>query len=195
MGIEQGFPQITSPLVNPETGRIDQAWMQLLITLWNRTGGGSGDFVVAEDFAADLFFQDAQDAAQQDDLFLLDGADPADSGCLFDSWDDTLPQTVAPEFFSDLEQTIVALPPDMSDAIEQPLQVYETVTVGASPFTFTANLPGDLLVVGGTVSQIDIDRKGTSLTTGLTAGFFPVMPFDQCTITYSGLPTVYFLPR
>lgn len=195
MGIEQGFPQITSPLVNPENGRIEQAWLQLLITLWRRTGDGSGDFVVAEDFAADLFFQDAQDAAQQNDLSLLDGADPSDSGCLFNSWDDTLPQTVAPEFFSDLEPQIPALPPDMSDAIEQPLQVYETVTVGASPFTFEANLPGNLLIVGGTLSQIDLVRKGTTVTTGLLDGLVPLMPFDQCVITYAVAPTAYFLPR
>ena len=38
----QGFPQIASPLVDASSGRIQQAWLQLLIALWNRTGGGPG---------------------------------------------------------------------------------------------------------------------------------------------------------
>lgn len=41
MSNEAGFPQIGSPFVN-EGGRINQAWLQLLIALWNRTGGGMG---------------------------------------------------------------------------------------------------------------------------------------------------------
>lgn len=35
------FPTPSSPLVGKD-GRINQAWLQLLITLWNRTGGGIG---------------------------------------------------------------------------------------------------------------------------------------------------------
>ena len=38
----QGFPQIGSPFVELHAGRIQQAWLQLLISLWNRTGGGPG---------------------------------------------------------------------------------------------------------------------------------------------------------
>jgi|ERR1700742_1927490 len=39
---QQGFPQIGAPLVNPTNGIINQTWLQLLIALWNRTGGASG---------------------------------------------------------------------------------------------------------------------------------------------------------
>ena len=38
--IQQGFPQIGSPLVGQQ-GNILQPWLQLLVTLWNRTGGSS----------------------------------------------------------------------------------------------------------------------------------------------------------
>ncbi len=38
---QQGFPQISAPFVD-NSGKILQVWLQLLITLWNRTGGGSG---------------------------------------------------------------------------------------------------------------------------------------------------------
>lgn len=37
----QGFPQISAPFVM-ETGQINQTWLQLLINLWQRTGGGKG---------------------------------------------------------------------------------------------------------------------------------------------------------
>lgn len=41
MTTQQGFPQVTLPFVS-QTGQITQTWYQLLISLWNRTGSGSG---------------------------------------------------------------------------------------------------------------------------------------------------------
>lgn len=41
MALPQGFPQITMPVADP-SGRITQPWFQLLISLWNRTGGSAG---------------------------------------------------------------------------------------------------------------------------------------------------------
>lgn len=38
---QQGFPKISAPLCNNDL-TINQIWLQLLITLWNRTGGGPG---------------------------------------------------------------------------------------------------------------------------------------------------------
>lgn len=42
----QGFPQLQSPIANPQTGLITQPWYQLIIALWNRTGAGQN--VVAQ---------------------------------------------------------------------------------------------------------------------------------------------------
>lgn len=39
---QQGFPQIGARLTDPTTGSIQQAWLQLLIQLWQRTGAGPG---------------------------------------------------------------------------------------------------------------------------------------------------------
>lgn len=39
--INQGFPTIQAPLVNDDR-TINQIWLQLFITLWNRTGMGQG---------------------------------------------------------------------------------------------------------------------------------------------------------
>lgn len=41
MSTQQGFPNISAPLVD-STGLIQQAWLQLLISLWKRTGSGPG---------------------------------------------------------------------------------------------------------------------------------------------------------
>jgi hypothetical protein len=46
--LSANFPQIGSPLVNRD-GTIQQAWLQLLINLWNRTGQQSGDITVVDD--------------------------------------------------------------------------------------------------------------------------------------------------
>lgn len=42
-GFPQGFPQISAPFVDPNTGQIHQTWLQLLIALFQRTGGNSGN--------------------------------------------------------------------------------------------------------------------------------------------------------
>lgn len=38
----QGFPQITAPIADPESGKITQVYYYLLRTLWNRSGAGQG---------------------------------------------------------------------------------------------------------------------------------------------------------
>lgn len=68
-----GFPQISSRFVDKE-GRIDQAWLQLLIMLWNRTGGQTG----AD--ASDFQYSDGQILgvleAVRDELSDLEAARP-----------------------------------------------------------------------------------------------------------------------
>jgi len=68
------------------------------------------------------------------------------------------------------------------------------ITVTASPFTYTAPFNGQVTVTGGTVSLIQIIRGGTTVATGLTVGLFMMSRGDQLIVTYSGLPTMIFLP-
>lgn len=42
IGSPQGFPQISAPFVDLATGQINQTWLQLLISMFQRTGGPSG---------------------------------------------------------------------------------------------------------------------------------------------------------
>lgn len=69
-----------------------------------------------------------------------------------------------------------------------------TVTVGGSPFAFTAPSSGFIIIRGGTVSAVQFTRTVTTLT-GQTSGMFPVSQGDTLTITYSALPTVVFVPN
>lgn len=68
------------------------------------------------------------------------------------------------------------------------------VTVGTSPFTYTAKAPGTLVVSGGTVSAIALIRDRVSVSLGVTAGPIPLRSNDQVQMTYSSIPTVDFVP-
>jgi hypothetical protein len=68
------------------------------------------------------------------------------------------------------------------------------IVVGASVFSYTAPFAGSVSVTGGTVSNISLTRTGTTVQTGLTAGVFQVSRYDILNVTYSGLPTMNFIP-
>jgi hypothetical protein len=69
------------------------------------------------------------------------------------------------------------------------------VTVGVSPFAYTASTFGFLHVTGGVVSAISLTRAAVVLATGLTSGFIPMAQGDIVKITYTGKPTVNFVPQ
>lgn len=66
-------------------------------------------------------------------------------------------------------------------------------TVTASPYAFTAPFNSHILIVGGTVQQIQLTRV-TTTNTGLTAGLIYLGRGDQIVITYTAVPTVTFYP-
>ena len=68
------------------------------------------------------------------------------------------------------------------------------ITVGGSPFAYTAPSRGFVVVKGGTVSAVQIARSLTTLT-GLTSGVFPMSQGDVLTVTYSALPAMVFFPQ
>lgn len=68
-------------------------------------------------------------------------------------------------------------------------QPERAVTVGASPFTYTATFNGWMRITGGTVSNISLARTSSYTVTG---DVFPMSKGDQITVTYSGLPTMIF---
>ncbi len=80
-----------------------------------------------------------------------------------------------------------------------PGQIYTTqsaITVGSSPFTYTNNTinPGDVLVVGGTVSAQSFVRNTVSTPLNAGSGHVTLMPGDALTVTYTAAPTMTFIP-
>lgn len=71
----------------------------------------------------------------------------------------------------------------------------ETVVLGTSPYTYTADSKGFLLVTGGTVSLIEFSRDGTTFyTMPTTSGQFTMNAADQLRITYTVAPVTVFVP-
>lgn len=67
------------------------------------------------------------------------------------------------------------------------------LTVGASPFVYTASTIGNVFVSGGTVSSIVLGRSNVNLA--VPSGIFvPVAADDTVTVTYTVLPTMTFVP-
>lgn len=67
------------------------------------------------------------------------------------------------------------------------------VVVGASPFTFTAERSGILVVVSGTVSLLQYGRSGGLTTLGILSGVIPMKAGDQVKATYLVAPTMTFI--
>lgn len=69
-----------------------------------------------------------------------------------------------------------------------------TITVGASPFTFTNNTNRTLIVgvSGGTVSNTTYFRGALNLGATAGGGSWHVSPGDALSVTFSGLPTMNF---
>ena len=70
------------------------------------------------------------------------------------------------------------------------------IAVMASPWIYTALLKGFVIVTGGTVSIIAFSRTpGIFYPTGQTTGVFPMSQNDQIQITFTGAPSVVWVPQ
>lgn len=75
-------------------------------------------------------------------------------------------------------------------------QSAQSVTVGASPFTWQApNYRGVLFISGGTVSAVTYSQDNTTFYgTGMTNGPLPMAGMDFVKITYTDSPTLTYIP-
>lgn len=73
-------------------------------------------------------------------------------------------------------------------------QAPSSVAIGASPWTYTAPGNGSLIISGGTVSEIEIQRGGVAIVTGLTSGMFPLKANDGVIVLFSSVPQATWLP-
>lgn len=95
----------------------------------------------------------------------------------------------------DLQRALLlAQDPLLPDAVPRAPPA-SAITPTGSPFTYTAAFDGILIVTGGTVSALALIRQGTSIALGITTGPVPLSRLDAIQVTYSGAPTMNFLPR
>lgn len=69
------------------------------------------------------------------------------------------------------------------------------VTLTGSPYTYGAEANGDLAVVGGLVSKIELTRAAVTVQIGVTAQLFAVRRGDSVVITYGEPPALTFFPN
>ncbi|MEZ7524013.1 hypothetical protein [Burkholderia vietnamiensis] len=70
------------------------------------------------------------------------------------------------------------------------------VPPGASPYTYTAQAAGSVVITGGTVSAVQLKRGTTTITiASASPAVVPVSAGDQVITTYSAAPTMSFVPR
>jgi hypothetical protein len=76
---------------------------------------------------------------------------------------------------------------------DTPVAAASSVTVGASPFSYTPDNDGLLIVVGGVVTALAYGRQGTFTALGVVAGLVPVKSGDTVRITHTAAPAVSFI--
>lgn len=82
---------------------------------------------------------------------------------------------------------------------QQPLSVLNSaqivLSVGGSPYSYTAPSVGTVVIAGGTVSAITLKSlNGTAVNIGVTSGPISVYAGQVVTVTYSVAPTMTFIP-
>ena len=80
----------------------------------------------------------------------------------------------------------------------QPPAALTPIIVTASPFIYTntADLPVDVIVSGGSISNLEFSRDGvTFFNTGSYYGMFGLSPGDHLRATYTSTPTMTLVPR
>lgn len=180
--LPQAMPPQSTPLGTVKGGvvTIERHWWLLLYNLvLNAFGSGMS--------AQDAFALDQVDV----DVSAADTAALARrvaNGALLE-FDDAAPGTATALATRALLLAADELLPDSKGAA-QPLA---SITVGASPFSYTAMKDGYALISGGTVSAVSLTRHGTAVSTP-TTGFIPTARGDVISVTYSAAPTMTFVP-
>jgi len=69
------------------------------------------------------------------------------------------------------------------------------ITPGASPYIYSPDVKGFVILTGGTVSLVEFSRDGTNFYDyGTTQGQFLLNGADQLRVTYTGAPDMVFVP-
>lgn len=171
----QAFPRLDTQAIDPKTGRWSDPWYRFFITLWTRTGSGAG-FDVAS-------VTDIAEAALLSDLM---GGD--EDGSTDPVWpgDIDLPR--------EGDDGLASLLLSEGDPPDPAVAGVQSVTVGTSPTNFSARASGTMLVDGGTVTGITMQRGSVTTALPLLTALFPLSAGDSASVAFSAAPTITFIP-
>ena len=220
--LSQQIPRYVVPITDPATGIATPEFWRFLLTIFSRTGGQpgtnsslaeamsvtSGDdnesLPLDEGLSLLSGFDDAGNAADSVFPDMGDGADAVDlSGFIAAEMaaEDAGGDTAQGAAFalamgddaagSDVDPLLAVMLADGPDAPQTPKQM--AVTVGASPYAYSAPERGAVLVTGGTVSAVTYSRDGATTYAMPVSGSFPVGTGDILTVTYTVVPTMAFV--
>jgi len=102
-----------------------------------------------------------------------------------------------PNMLSNLVSKAGAILPPWNNFFQQfsnPPSPIMPIIVGTSPFSYVVKQPGMVVLSGGTISAVSLVRGKTTISMG-TNRVFTVEIADTVIVTWSGLPTMSFVPR
>ena len=103
-----------------------------------------------------------------------------------------LPNKMAP-FVDALKRIVHPWDSYLQQFTQAPPNIQST-TVGVSPFDYTAREPGNLIIIGGTVTGVSLIRGAVTIILASTTQIIPVAINDIVRVSYSVLPTLQFIP-
>lgn len=202
--LQSGIPLVNVPFVG-KNGMITEAWLLFLVQLFRRTGGGTGiqSLTVGDVLSyEETFGIQSSDSPMSSEVSIPVFLQPGTDGF---SLEETFP---FPSFGTDgfsIEETFS--PTLVNNALSEMtmasslqdggVQSTNSITVGASPFTYTATYRQAVHVVGGTVSVLSYGRGATSLLLGVVAAgeIVEMNAGDTLKATYTLTPTMTLIPR
>jgi len=166
---------------------VSKSWLRFFMQLTGAVNSLGGTSLYGEQIPLGLLY--ASDDASHDD------ASFADASPLFIPQEFIDKESVI-EIKAEAAQSEAAFFMPVSDVNSEVKAQPVSVSPGVSPATITASRNGWYIVSAGTVSALDYSRAGGSfISLGVSAGMFPVSSGDAIKITYTVVPTVYFVPR
>lgn len=189
------FPQSSYPMVD-QNGMLTTPWLQFFIQLYNRTGGSIPDLPSDGSLQALLTASSSDEGAvsRSDDRSLLGfmASEPSPS-----KREISLPiETVQNGNY--LRQAVLlgmALATQGAPGDTARSFATQSITIGASPYSYSAPSNGMVIITGGTVSALEFSRNGTTFFgAGFVSGIIPVRKRDITRITYTVAPVATFVP-
>jgi hypothetical protein len=192
------------PFTDERTGLISREWYRFLLNLFTLTGSGQSAATLEDlqlvpspvDYTAEI--------AAVANIAEIGTLPPADYFASIASLRADLEIGNQPpaDYFANIASLRADLEIGNQPPIAPPPQNYglapSAITVTASPFTYInqTGVTADVIVSGGTVSQIEFSRDGaTFFGVGVTSGMLMLSPYDRLRVTYSAAPTMTLVPR